>query len=391
MTPTSDAQSPLERWLLGLRPVRAVIDNAFRIEDRVRLVRVKLVRKRGYLTVLEPYTGYGTTTWVRALARVHMAPPGSRRRFSLSRLLRRKRRESVVRGWRSFARVSAGNVPATVIIDGVRHAVKADRGGIIDINLPASLPPGWNTITFESFDRQTSTAPVFIVADEQRVGLLSDIDDTVMVTALPRPMLAAWNTFVLDVHARTPTPGMNVLSERILTSFGRSETPVVYLSTGPWNVAPTLARFLGRNLYPAGPLLLTDWGPTPERIFRSGLDHKVSNLDRLAREFPDIKWILVGDDGQHDEQIYGEFTSRHPDRVLAIAIRQLSTSEAVLAGGRAASAHWRKNAPVPWVYAPDGAGLAKQLTEAGILPDLTQAPGMTTDEAPEETVVTPSD
>ena len=31
VTPTSDAQSPLERWLLGLRPVRAVIDNAFRV------------------------------------------------------------------------------------------------------------------------------------------------------------------------------------------------------------------------------------------------------------------------------------------------------------------------------------------------------------------------
>ncbi len=46
--------------------------------------------------------------------------------------------------------------------------------------------------------------------------------------------------------------------------------PVIYLSTGAWNVVPTLSRFLSRNLYPRGALLLTDWGPTHDRWFRSG-------------------------------------------------------------------------------------------------------------------------
>jgi phosphatidate phosphatase APP1 len=185
-----------------------------------------------------------------------------------------------------------------------------------------------------------------------------------MVTALPRPLLAAWNTFVLDEHARVPTPGMAVLLARLAAAHPGA--PIVYLSTGAWNVAPTLTRFLSRNLFPAGPMLLTDWGPTHDRLFRSGAEHKRSTLARLAREFPDLKWLLIGDDGQHDEAIYGEFVDSHPDNVIAVAIRQLSTSEAVLAGGRSKAEHHTANSGTPWVYAPDGAGLSAQLAAIGI-------------------------
>ena len=124
---------------------------------------------------------------------------------------------------------------------------------------------------------------------------------------------------------------MAVLYERLVTAH--PDAPVFYLSTGAWNVAPTLTRFLSRNLYPAGPLLLTDWGPTTDRWFRSGQAHKRATLERLAEEFPDVRWLLVGDDGQHDQEIYGEFVASHPENVAAVAIRQLSPTQSVLAGG----------------------------------------------------------
>jgi phosphatidate phosphatase APP1 len=209
-------------------------------------------------------------------------------------------------------------------------------------------------------------AQMFIVAPETRFGIVSDIDDTVMVTALPRPLLAAWHTFVVNEHARSATPGMPVLYERLSDAYPAS--PVIYLSTGAWNVAPTLTRFLSRNLYPSGTLLLTDWGPTADRWFRSGQLHKKNSLERLAGEFPQIKWLLIGDDGQHDPTIYGDFVSAHPDKVTAVCIRQLTPGEAVLAGSsrrpREAS---DGGAATPWVHAFDGAGLAEELDRLGLL------------------------
>lgn len=141
---------------------------------------------------------------------------------------------------------------------------------------------------------------------------------------------------------------------------------MVYLSTGAWNVAPTLRRFLGRHLFPTGSMLLTDWGPTHDRWFRSGREHKLTNLRRLAAEFPHVRWLLIGDDGQHDEAIYSEFMDEHPSSVAGVAIRRLLPAEAVLAGGRADKEEHSEHV-APWVSAEDGAGLRDQLGEAGIL------------------------
>jgi phosphatidate phosphatase APP1 len=308
--------------------------------------------RRGLLPTVIPFAGYGSTSWVRVLCRVVLTKPDVSDEEARS-----------VRGWRSFTSIPVVSSKVTVRVGETEHTVVADRGGLVDAVVQVDLPPGWQRIALSADGSEPVEAPVFIVDPDVRFGILSDIDDTVMVTALPRPFVAAWNTFVLDEHARTPVAGMAVLYERLMRD--NEGAPIIYLSTGAWNVAPTLTRFLSRNLYPDGSILLTDWGPTPERIFRSGREHKRTNLLRLAQEFPDISWLLVGDDGQHDEDLYGDFAANHPENVRAVAIRQLSPSQAVLAGGRSRAEEHGGDSP-PWVYAPDGAGLLERLARHGI-------------------------
>lgn len=331
-----------------------IIHFAARMEDSFHELREKRARRRGLLPTVIPYTGYGGQGWVRVLCRVLLTPPTAPDRT----------RYHSIRGWRSFTSVPVDGASVVITIGGVEHRVTSDRGGVTDVRLESSLAPGWQTVSISADGSDPVDAPVFIVESSADFGIISDIDDTVMVTALPRPFLAAWNTFVLDEHARNPVPGMAVLYERL--TRGHPGTPVVYLSTGAWNVAPTLTRFLSRNLYPAGALLLTDWGPTHDRWFRSGQDHKRQSLQRLADDFPEIRWLLIGDDGQHDEELYGEFVAEHRSSVRAVAIRQLSVGEAVLAGGRSKAEERGTSSGVRWVYAPDGAGLADQLASAGV-------------------------
>ena len=50
-------------------------------------------------------------------------------------------------------------------------------------------------------------------------------------------------------------------------------------------------------------------------------------------DLPQITWILFGDDGQHDPHIYGEAARHHADRIAAVAIRRLTATQQVLAGG----------------------------------------------------------
>jgi len=324
-----------------------------RIEDVLHAFRERRGRRRGLIATVIPFTGYGGDGWVRVLGRVVLAKRDAPQADRFTNL----------RGWRSFISVPVRDAEVAVVAGTRRHVVRADRGGVLDVRVEADLEPGWQRVEVTVEDAAPVTIPVFVVASGVRFGIVSDIDDTVMVTALPRPLLAAWNTFVLDEHARRPVTGMAVLYERLVRAHPGA--PFLYLSTGAWNVAPTLHRFLSRNLYPAGPLLLTDWGPTHDRWFRSGREHKTDNLRRLAEEFPEVRWLLIGDDGQHDVQIYGEFADTHPENVAGIAIRQLTAGEAVLAGGRNpadASDH-----DVPWMRSPDGAGLDEQLEAIGLL------------------------
>ncbi len=333
------------------------LHRAARVEDAVHEFLEPRMRQRGWRDTVVAYAGYGSPSWVRVMARLLLRKPEQR-----------PARVHAVRGWRSFATLPVTDEVVVVEVGDRRHEVRTDRGGYIDAVVDADLQPGWRTVRLLRSGAEPVEAPVRILDPDLRFAVVSDIDDTVMVTALPRPLLAAWNTFVLDEYARSPVPGMAVLYERLVTAH--PDAPVFYLSTGAWNVAPALTRFLSRNLYPPGPLLLTDWGPTSDRWFRSGHSHKRAALERLAGEFPNVRWLLVGDDGQHDQEIYGDFTASHPDNVAAVAIRQLSATQSVLAGGlpvavdgsAAPDRHGR-----PWMCAPDGAGLARQLGETGLL------------------------
>lgn len=329
---------------------------AVSLEDRFHRWRERRGRKRGLVPVVIPYAGYGGEGWIRVLCRVLLARPASSAKARAS-----------IRGWRSFVSIPVADSPVTVRVGEQEFVVTADRGGVVDVDLAVPLEPGLRTISLQAPGSAEVEARIFVVRPGARVGIVCDIDDTIMVTALPRPFLAAWNTFVLDEHARRPVPGMAVMLERLARTNPGS--PVVYLSTGAWNVAPTLDRFMSRHLYPAGTMLLTDWGPTHDRLFRSGRAHKRGSLERLAREFPDVRWVLIGDDGQHDEDLYRDFADAYPQNVAAVAIRQLSTSEAVLAGGRSHGDDAENDdlEGPPWVWAPDGAGLAEQLVTLDLI------------------------
>ncbi|MDR6141856.1 phosphatidate phosphatase APP1 [Microbacterium foliorum] len=326
-----------------------------RLEHRLHVWREGRARRRGRTATILPFPGYGGPGWVRVVGRVLIVPPARSTKDG---------EPASVRGWRSFVGIPVSFAKVAVQIGDSTHYVVADRGGVIDSVVHADLEPGWQTFTFSVEGQDPVETAAFIVAESTHFGVVSDVDDTVMVTALPRPFIAAWNSFVVDEHARIPVPGMAVLLDQVLREYPGA--PMVYLSTGAWNVAPTLRRFLGRHLFPAGSMLLTDWGPTHDRWFRSGREHKLTNLRRLATEFPHVKWLLIGDDGQHDESIYSEFMDEHPDSIAGVAIRRLLPAEAVLAGGRAGHEQHAEGV-APWVSAEDGAGLRDLLGKAGIL------------------------
>lgn len=332
---------------------------AARVEDAKNALVGTVLRTLGCVPRLQPFDSYASRHQVRILARVMLARPGAKPDHYDKPV--QNMHSLAGRGFRNFMgqpepfHIIHVDLPQA---DGSTRtvAVQADRSGIVDTVLDAELEPGIHNVVLRSAHAPNTavTTTITVIDDRtQRVGVVSDIDDTVVVTILPRPLLAFWNAFVVQQTTRRIVSGMPVLYQQIRRAYNVGErvgpgagsvvgtgatspggrVPFIYLSTGAWNVSPVLSRFLFKNGYPVGPMLLTDWGPTNTGFFRSGTDHKKQSLERLAQMFPAMQWILIGDDGQHDPDTYSTFVTNRPDRVKAVAIRELSANQRRLADG----------------------------------------------------------
>jgi phosphatidate phosphatase APP1 len=333
-----------------------------RIDDFVTRHVVRTLRRRGWREAIVPFTGYGTDDHVRVLGRLILRPTKPRSYLGMyaETFLQR-------RGWRNFITAPVPRRPVTVKVGEKDLELVTDGGGYIDVTVRTSgMTDGWQHVTLSTDEAPPTKAPVQVVGPDEQFGLISDIDDTILSTWLPRILLAVWNTFFLTEGNRQAVPGMARLYQKLLA--GNPGAPIVYVSTGSWNTLPFLNRFMKRHGFPKGPMLLTDFGPTQTRWFRSGPEHKRRALAELARDFPNIKWLMFGDDGQHDPAVYREFAELRPAHVRAIAIRQLSATEQILAHGTATllrdNADLRWEPPVvPEVAGADGDELSPQVKQ----------------------------
>jgi phosphatidate phosphatase APP1 len=334
---------------------------AARIEDKgLDAVQTVVHRAFDWLPRVEPYTGIGTPTKVRVLCRTLLSP-AEHERVAPS---------PAERGWRAYICLPADQEEVRITIADYTFIATTDRGGYIDkdVTLPHPLAPGWHSIFFTALrSGATARGSIQIVSPQAKYGIVSDIDDTAMVTAVPKFAVAVYNTFIEKTAARQPVGGMAHLFTHFIATY--PETPIIYLSNGAWNAARTLRRFLKRWNFPDGTLLLTDFGPTDTGFFRNGKSHKREQLRWLMNAFPEIGWVLIGDDGQSDPVIYAEAARKYPGRVAAIGIRTLSPVERIarLAGSVSAPVGEQVSHDVPVIEGHDGEEMLAEFQAAHLL------------------------
>ncbi|HKN67243.1 MAG TPA: App1 family protein, partial [Gemmatimonadaceae bacterium] len=92
--------------------------------------------------------------------------------------------------------------------------------------------------------------------------------------------------------------------------------------SSPWNLHDVIADFLDAQEIPVGPMLLRDWDIGREMMRTR--QYKLAQIREIMGTYPELPFILVGDSGQEDPEIYGKLVSEFPGRILAIYIRNVS-------------------------------------------------------------------
>jgi phosphatidate phosphatase APP1 len=317
----------------------ALIRVATFVEDGVRVLQIALLRlfRRSTAPLLIPFVGHGSPQRVEIGARAVLGRPEARARTVQvpddgvlapvrepgQAPARRSRRSTLRSSLARFLSVEVADAAVTARTPGATVTGRSDRDGYVDVVLTdPGLSPGWHDVELSLADGTTVQTPVLVVSPDVSLGLVSDVDDTILETGLTRGLEFLRITLLTEVTDRAPLPGAAALYRALVCRSGEAGLPVFYLSTSPWNLHEMLLQFVTMRGFPLGPLLLTDWGPSHAGLFRIGAQaHKIGLVRRLLQEHPKLKLVLIGDSGQEDPEIYATIARESPTRVAAIYIR----------------------------------------------------------------------
>jgi phosphatidate phosphatase APP1 len=276
-----------------------------------------------------PYLGFGNPQLLgvrgRVLHDVGFRTQGSQdSRWSNLVALYRRLESDEVAGSRVRAR-----------FQGVEYETVTDNGGYFSFDIaPAAPATGseWHSVELDLPDQTDrdgqpirATADVLVPPPGARFGVISDIDDTVLWTNVTNKLNMALMLARSNAHTRKPFKGVAAFYRALHDGAGGNEhNPIFYVSSSPWHLFGQLLEFLRLQGIPVGPLMLRELGVRQLFKLKQHGNHKLEKIERILRLYPQLQFVLIGDSGEQDPEIYAEVVRRHPRAVRVIYIRNVN-------------------------------------------------------------------
>jgi phosphatidate phosphatase APP1 len=173
----------------------------------------------------------------------------------------------------------------------------------------------------------TATGQVILPPQIAQFGIISDLDDTVIQTDVLHLVSMARNTFLRNSRTRLPFSGVAGFYRALQNGTTKTYNPIYYVSSSPWNLYDLLLDFFTIREIPVGTMFLRNFG-FPEVYDDSHKLHKSSVIEQLLETYPALPFVLVGDSGQLDPEIYTQIAERYPQRIRVIYIRDVTPASA---------------------------------------------------------------
>ena len=221
--------------------------------------------------------------------------------------------------WRNlihfYKRLESDEVPGARLRAGDTETV-TDNEGYFRIEVEGAFPPGWNDVELELLHPRPAqaTARILVPANEASFGVISDIDDTVVTSNVTSKVKMIMTVALTNARTRKPFKGVAAFYR----ALHAGANPLFYVSKSPWNLYAPIVEYLQVQQLPEGPVMLRDFG------FRPDKEHKRKMIEEILSTYPALPFVLSGDSGEQDPEIYADIVRRFPDRVRAIYIRSVN-------------------------------------------------------------------
>ncbi|MBL7251569.1 App1 family protein [Alloalcanivorax sp. C16-2] len=286
--------------------------------------------------VIQTYRGYGSRRSVFLIGRVFRQP-------GIGLNLKEGPLDDIVNIVRRTVRWGVRDARLTVTVGAASVDVITDRDGYFHVTLDVDedwpdqafwqqarlrLHPGRREGEREPVE---ASADIYIPPRGLDHAVISDIDDTVIYTGVASKLTMMYQLFVLKARHRTAFPGVSAFYRALFHGdTGERRRPMLYVSRGPWSIYDVLEEFFHLNRIPHGPILfLREWGVTLQRPLPiRAKDHKAMLIRRMLALYDQVPFVLIGDSGQRDPEVYAELVEQYPDRIRAIYIRHVHRGSA---------------------------------------------------------------
>ena len=303
-----------------------------------KALKIAIKNKLGWLgvPVIIPYNAYGTENKIMVTGAViedkGMAKPEPGHKMWKNLLTMVKR----------YSGDEIAGVRLRLIYREKEYILKTNEKGLFHTILPRdpSVPAGADDIIKFSlvdslvdddneYEALTAECSPFIVSPESDYLVVSDIDDTILVSHSTKTLKKLRVMMSKNALTRTPFEGVSALYRALNHSKETGERPIFYVSGSEWNLFDLLVDFFKDKHIPAGPLLLSDAKLSLLSLFRSGrkYQNKIEKIQDLFEHYYLHSFILIGDSGQKDPEIYLKMAEMYPSRVKAIYIRYIGSKK----------------------------------------------------------------
>lgn len=233
--------------------------------------------------------------------------------------------------YKRFSVKPAVNLSVTVSHDGITQTVTTNEYGIFTAVFDPrdATDDQWLVAQASiSLDDKVVIANLTSVNDvaNNSFGIISDIDDTVLVSNATNKIRLIYNTIFKKTSDRLAFDGAaDWYNQLVCGPKNNDSNPIFYVSSSHWNLYDLLMLFLDNNKFPRGPLLLKRINSIKQALLTVGNhDHKRQKIIEIIDTFPDLAFVLIGDSGQRDAAIYTTIAINYPNRVKAIFIRDVT-------------------------------------------------------------------
>jgi phosphatidate phosphatase APP1 len=173
----------------------------------------------------------------------------------------------------------------------------------------------------------------YIRPHKGNLGIISDIDDTFLVSHTLNPLKKLYVLLFKNINKRKIYEDV-VTHYQALSTAGRENkeefNAFFYVSSSEWNLYRFIIKFTELHQLPKAVLLLKDIKTSLTDFFLTGRgnhNHKFDKIKHILEFYPNLEYVLLGDDSQHDAFLYEAICKIFPVTVKAVYIRQTSDSK----------------------------------------------------------------